>query len=58
MPVRESIDDIGNFFQWGNSGKKYYFNPSNSKDREAARLLSKKQGQAIKISQLRRARQR
>lgn len=46
MPVRKSHDNKGEFYQYGESGKKYYFKTSRGK--KIALLKAKKQGRAIK----------
>jgi len=31
MPIKEGIDNIGRYFQYGSKGKKYYFTDEKSK---------------------------
>jgi hypothetical protein len=47
MPVHKGKD----YYQWGQSGKKYYYIPNNKKSRELAKAKATKQGKAIKASQ-------
>lgn len=45
MPVHRGVDKIGNYFQWGNVGKKYYYyNETTCKN---AKKRATKQGRAI-----------
>lgn len=50
MPVHESSDSKGNYFQWGTHGKKYYYDPKEKGSAEEARKFAVKQGQAIRAS--------
>ncbi len=47
MPIHESKDRDGYYFQWGNHGKKYYYNPYNQKSRAIAYNKSLRQARAI-----------
>jgi hypothetical protein len=47
MPVNHRIDSKGHYFQWGNHGKKYYFNPKNQMSIDKAYGLTIKQAHAI-----------
>lgn len=47
MPIHQSKDSKGSFYQWGKSGKKYYYTPGNQKDREIAKTKAQKQMKAI-----------
>jgi len=58
MPVYRDRDLLGPYYQWGKSGKKYYYNTRDSKSREAAKAYAKRQGIAIKADIARRRRQR
>ena len=48
MPIQQGIDEVGEYYQFGDQGKKYYF--TNSRNMNTAYMLAKKQGQAISIS--------
>lgn len=54
MPINNSYDAIGPFYIWGQHGKKYRYVKGNTRSRMIAREKARKQGAAIKISQLRR----
>lgn len=54
MPVKRGIDYNGSYFQWGNSGHKYYFISNNKKSRDIAYKKALKQGRAISISKFKR----
>lgn len=56
MPVRRDKDKDGPYFQWGYSGKKYYYKLNNEQSRKVAKAKAAKQGKAIKASQARAAR--
>jgi len=47
-------DSKGPFYRWGLTGKKYYYKVNHEKSRVIAKEKARKQGIAIKISQLRR----
>jgi hypothetical protein len=47
MPVNQGKDNQGNFFRWGKSGKKYYFNIENKESRKRARNKALRQSRAI-----------
>lgn len=47
MPVHRGKDKEGCFYQWGNSGKKYYYICNNSKSRDQAKKKAERQGRAI-----------
>jgi hypothetical protein len=47
MPVHRGYDAIGYYYQWGNSGKKYYYIPGNVKSENASRNKSNEQARAI-----------
>ena len=42
------------FYQWGKSGKKYYYDPTSKESKEKAKEKAKKQGAAIKISEIKK----
>lgn len=46
MPVRRSKDGEGPYYQWGDSGKKYHYEPGNARSRRLAKDKATKQGQA------------
>jgi hypothetical protein len=50
MPIHRGSDSKGSFYQWGNSGKKYYYKSGNKKSREIAKSKAKKQAIAIYAS--------
>lgn len=54
MPVNRSRDSQGSFYRWGTHGKKYRYTTNNKQSRNKAQTLARKQGQAIKISQLKK----
>lgn len=47
MPVRRGNDGHGPFYQWGNSGKRYYYVSNNPASRERARRRAEAQAAAI-----------
>jgi len=47
MPIHRGIDEKGVFYQWGNSGKKYYYRPGDAKSRSNAIKLARRQAAAI-----------
>lgn len=53
MPVQQGKDSNGSYFQWGEHGKKYYYDPKSDRSKEIARKKAAKQGRAIKASQAR-----
>jgi len=53
MPVRQGRDSNGPYFQWGENGKKYYYDPKSNRSKEIARKKAARQGRAIKASQAR-----
>ncbi len=50
MPVRGGKDAKGYYYQWGTSGKKYYYTPNDKTSRARARKKAGKQGQAAHAS--------
>lgn len=50
MPVHSGKDSKGSYYQWGNSGKKYYYISGNKRSREVAKKKAHKQGVAIHAS--------
>ena len=50
MPVKESKDKLGCFYQWSSHGKRYYFKSSNPISAGLAKYKAKKQGRAIKAN--------
>ena len=50
MPVHRGTDLHGSYYQWGNSGKRYYYIPKNNKSRENAKKKAEIQGRAVLAS--------
>lgn len=50
MPIHKSYDSKGYYYQWGNHGKKYYFNKDCSSCKKRAYNKAKKQMIAIYAS--------
>ena len=50
MPIHSGKDSKGPYYQWGHSGKKYYYISGNKRSREAAKAKSQKQAVAIYAS--------
>jgi hypothetical protein len=50
MPVHRGKDSDGPYYQWGESGKKYRYEPGNKSGRERAKDKARKQGQAARAS--------
>lgn len=46
MPVNRSKDSKGPYYQWGDAGKKYYYEAGNEESRERAKQKAKRQGKA------------
>ncbi len=46
MPVRNRRDHNGPYFQWGNHGKKYYYNPLSTRSVNIAAGKALRQGRA------------
>jgi hypothetical protein len=53
MPTRQKQDSKGSYYQWGDHGKKYYYDNTSERSRQTAQKKANKQGQAIKASQAR-----
>ena len=51
MPIRRGNDKTGSFWQYGESGKKYYYTPGDTESRKAAKAKAIKQGEAIEYSE-------
>jgi hypothetical protein len=47
MPIYNQKDSKGYYYRYGNSGKKYYYNPLSSRSKKIAYAKSLKQTQAI-----------
>ena len=47
MPIHTGQDKIGKFYQWGKTGKKYYFKPEDKQSKQRALNKAKKQQTAI-----------
>jgi hypothetical protein len=54
MPLIKSRDQNGNFYKWGDRGKKYYYRPYSPSSRNAAKHKALKQAFAIQYSEERR----
>lgn len=50
MPVKRGSDSKGSYYQWGNSGKKYYYKTGNRDSRERAKAKAHRQAKAIYAS--------
>jgi hypothetical protein len=50
MPIRRSKDSKGSFYQWGKTGKKYYYEAGNERSRKAAKAKAEKQARAAHAS--------
>lgn len=50
MPIHRKTDSKGPYYQWGNSGKKYYYKSGSKRSRETAIDKAKKQAVAIYAS--------
>lgn len=50
MPIHRKKDSHGTYYQWGNSGKKYYYKTGNKKSRENAFKKARMQEKAIYAS--------
>ena len=48
MPVHEGHDEVGHFFQWGDRGKKYYFETHDDASRDAAEQAARRQERAAR----------
>ena len=48
MPVKESRDASGPYFQWGDSGKRYYFADENEPSRKEALQSARRQERAAR----------
>lgn len=50
MPIHKGKDTKGHFWQWGQSGKKYYFDPKSKESQARAKAQATAQGVAIHAS--------
>ena len=50
MPVKRGKDGKGPYYQWGDSGKKYHYEPGIEDSREKAKDKATKQGRAARAS--------
>lgn len=50
MPVYRGRDSKGSYYQWGKSGKKYYYTSGDEQSRERAKNKAEKQGRAAYAS--------
>lgn len=51
MPIFYRVENGKHFFQYGDQGKKYYFDPDSSRTVKIAYKLCLRQARAIKASQ-------
>jgi hypothetical protein len=54
MPILNNKDTKGSYYQFGTTGKKYYYKTGNVKLRTLARAKAAKQGRAIEWSKHRK----
>lgn len=47
MPIHSGKDSEGSFYQWGETGKKYYFNPEDKESKSRAKNKAEAQQTAI-----------
>ena len=47
MPVHRGNDHYGPYYQWGSSGKRYYYIINDKKSRDKAKQQAQTQGNAI-----------
>lgn len=50
MPIHRRVNKEGTYYQWGNSGKKYYYQPKNKKSRTIAYNKAARQAAAAYAS--------
>lgn len=50
MPVRYQLDMKGHYYQWGDHGKRYYFDPRNEASRKLAKSKAIAQMQAAHLN--------
>lgn len=50
MPIINSSDSKGPFYQFGTTGKKYYYTPTSTKSKHNAKSKALRQGRAIEAS--------
>ncbi len=50
MPVSAGRDQQGCYYQWGSTGKKYYYECGNREARERAKRQAEAQGRAVRAS--------
>ncbi len=48
MPIINGIDQFGEFYMWGHTGKRYYYNPNDSNSKYTAHKNALRQMRAIK----------
>ena len=46
MPVKIHHTSVGWYYQWGEHGKKYFFDPDNPEAKSAAENMAMRQGRA------------
>jgi hypothetical protein len=52
MPITRKTDKKGSFYQFGDTGKRYYYKTKDDKSRNSAKKRAMKQGQAIEINKI------
>ena len=50
MPVRSGEDSTGPFYQWGESGRRYYYRKGSETSEKMARARAAAQGRAVRAS--------
>ena len=50
MPIRRGRDSNGPYYQWGVTGKRYYYSPNDEASRERAKKRAEAQRTAIYAS--------
>jgi hypothetical protein len=50
MPVNAGRDSKGCYYQWGSSGKKYYYTCGDKPSRDRAKRKAEEQGRAVRAS--------
>lgn len=50
MPINIGYDKLGSYYQFGKTGKKYYYNPKSSRSKIMAYNKALKQSKAIEWS--------
>lgn len=50
VPVRRGKDSKGPYYQWGDSGKRYYYTAGDKGSRSTAKSKAEKQGRATRAA--------